>query len=55
MLLSYEEGRLKNRPARCNPAPQSSISRNQTPATAGGDRRLSHQEIVAAREEIKIL
>jgi hypothetical protein len=57
MLLSYEEGRLKKRPAGCNPsAPQCSISRNQTPATAGGDRRkrLSHQEIVAAREEIKI-
>ena len=40
----------------CNPAPQCGISRNQTPAMAGGDRRnrLSHQEIVAAREEIKI-
>jgi hypothetical protein len=32
-------------------------SRNQAPATAGDDRRnrLSHQEIVAARKEIKIV
>jgi hypothetical protein len=37
--------------------PTEQQSRNQTPATAGGDRRnrLSHQEIVAAREQIKIL
>jgi hypothetical protein len=42
--------------AACKAAQQSSQSRNQTPAAAGGDRRnrLSHQEIVAAREEIKI-
>jgi hypothetical protein len=32
-------------------------SRNETPTAAGGDRRdrLSYQEIVAAREEVKIL
>jgi hypothetical protein len=33
------------------------MARNQAPATAGDDRRnrLSHQEIVAERKEIKIV